>query len=96
MDIQKPAISPMCVKCGGNHNTAECKKPRDARATCALCNGPHTANCKGCEFYHNILRAKGNGNNRLNIHTATPMPTLHTIQPPLRRQGLTYADIAIS
>ena len=83
----------VCVKCGGRHNTAECRKPKDIPATCALCNGPHTANYKGCEFYHNLLRVKGNANNRLNVHTATPMPTPPTPQPPSRRQRLTYADI---
>ena len=83
----------VCVKCGGNHNTAECRKPRDTPATCALCNGPHTANYKGCEFYHNLLRTRGNANNRLNIHTTTTRPTPPTSQPPLRQQRLTYADV---
>jgi len=63
--------------CGGKHNTAGCKKPRDTPATCALCNGPHTANYKGCENYHHLLRVKGNENNRLNLHTTVQMPPPH-------------------
>jgi hypothetical protein len=63
----------VCLKCGGKHNTTDCKKPMDAPATCALCNGPHTANYKGCEFYHHLLRVKGNDNNRLNLQSANQM-----------------------
>ena len=44
-----------CVKCG-HHNSATCTKPRDSPAKCALCGGPHPANYKGCEQYHNILK----------------------------------------
>ncbi|GJQ84359.1 hypothetical protein Trydic_g2959 [Trypoxylus dichotomus] len=40
--------APVCVKCAGPHPTAECRKPRDAPAKCALCLGPHTANYGGC------------------------------------------------
>ncbi|GJQ84047.1 hypothetical protein Trydic_g12022 [Trypoxylus dichotomus] len=36
------------VKCAGSHQTAECAKSRDTPARCALCQGPHTANYKGC------------------------------------------------
>jgi len=64
----------VCVKCGGKHNTADCKKPRDTPATFALCNGPHTANYKGCEYYHHLLRVNGNDSNRLNLHTTDQVP----------------------
>jgi len=80
--------------CGGKHNTAGCKKPRDTPATCALCNGPHTANYKGCENYHHLLRVKGNENNRLNLHTTVQMPPPPPVSsPPTRRQTHSYADI---
>ena len=91
----KPFVS---VKCGGKHNTADYKKPRDAPATCALCNGAHTANYKGCEFYQQILRVKGNGNNRLNLYSTSQAPSLPTATPPTnsssRRQTHPFADIA--
>ncbi|GJQ87700.1 hypothetical protein Trydic_g22025 [Trypoxylus dichotomus] len=38
----------VCVKCAGPHQTAECNKPREAPAKCALCKRPHTANYGGC------------------------------------------------
>jgi hypothetical protein len=37
-----------CVKCGKQHHSKTCTKPKDAPATCALCNGSHPANYKGC------------------------------------------------
>jgi hypothetical protein len=88
----------VCVKCGGKHNTVDCKKPRDAPATCALCNGPHTANYKGCDFYHHLLRVKGNDNNRLNLHSTDQMSPPLAPSPPApslstRRSTHSYADI---
>ncbi|PNF43750.1 hypothetical protein B7P43_G13710, partial [Cryptotermes secundus] len=56
-----------CAKCGGAHNTSTCKKSRDIPARCALCNGDHPTNYKGCEFYHSLLKPN-NANSRLNIH----------------------------
>lgn len=38
----------VCVKCGGNHPTTTCKKPKDAPAKCCFCNGPHPSNYRGC------------------------------------------------
>lgn len=43
--------APRCVKCGGEHRSSECTKPREEEPTCANCNGKHTANFKGCEKY---------------------------------------------
>jgi len=50
----------MCVKCGGSHNSKECKKKRkkETPAKCTLCGGNHPANYKCCEHYHNLT--KGN------------------------------------
>ncbi|KAJ8911978.1 hypothetical protein NQ315_003256 [Exocentrus adspersus] len=36
---------PKCVKCGADHETGRCAKPRDAPARCANCTGPHPASC---------------------------------------------------
>jgi len=87
----------VCVKCGAKHSTADCKKPRDTPATCALCNGPHTANYKGCEFYHHLLRVKGNYNNRFNLHSTAQIPSLPTTTPtttsPIKCQTQSSADI---
>ena len=87
-----------CVKCGGHHNSKECKKSKDTPATCALCGGNHPANYRGCEHYHNIL--KGSNTHR-NI-TQRTQPT-HTntndnnIQPSGNlQQSRSYAEVTRS
>lgn len=48
-----------CVKCAQSHKTSECPKVgRNTPAMCALCQGPHPANYKGCEVYREILSRK--------------------------------------
>ena len=39
---------PRCVKCGKNHETASCVKPKSDAPTCANCGGDHTANYRQC------------------------------------------------
>lgn len=43
-----------CVKCGGQHKTTSCAKTSNTPATCALCDGPHPANYKGCKVYQDL------------------------------------------
>lgn len=43
-----------CVKCGETHSTKSCTKDRNTPATCALCEGSHPANYKGCSVYREI------------------------------------------
>jgi hypothetical protein len=88
-----------CVKCGGQHNSAECKKSRDTPAKCALCGGNHPSNYKGCECYPNIISGR-------NPHRKPPTieTTQHTVETPHRppfqspsqqpQQQRTYADVA--
>jgi len=47
---------PRCVKCAGEHLTKECHKSRETPAKCALCNGSHPANYKGCTTYYELKR----------------------------------------
>ena len=54
----------MCVKCGGSHNSKECRKSEEALAKCALCGGNHPATYKVCEYYKNLI--KGNNTFRNN------------------------------
>ncbi|CAH1958917.1 unnamed protein product [Acanthoscelides obtectus] len=83
----------LCVKCGGPHNTKDCKKPKDAPAKCALCGGSHTANYRGCEHYHRTLKNK-------NPTFQTPLPPItsepayvNNVEPATNRQySRTYAD----
>lgn len=47
-----------CVKCGQEHSSTSCTKTRDLPAKCALCDGPHPANYKGCTVYKELLKMK--------------------------------------
>jgi transcription initiation factor IIF auxiliary subunit len=84
----------VCVKCGGTHATSSCKKTKDTPAKCALCNGPHPANYKGCEFYHRLAKGPNNVNNRLNIHhntyftTSNPTSTNNNSTIPTNRNQI--------
>ncbi|KAG8237705.1 hypothetical protein J437_LFUL017659 [Ladona fulva] len=44
-------MPPRCVKCGGNHLTADCKKEAVEAAVCAYCKGGHPASYRGCPVY---------------------------------------------
>lgn len=84
----------VCVRCGGSHSTANCKKDKDTPAICALCGGNHTANYRGCEFYHSLLKKPNNTNNRLNIQqnkSTVPIPP-NPIQTSFVQQGISYAN----
>ena len=38
-----------CVKCAGEHLTADCKVPRNVKAKCYNCGGQHPASYRGCD-----------------------------------------------
>lgn len=46
----------MCVKCGKDHNTTQCKKKPNTPAKCGLCGGAHPANYRGCDIYIYIYK----------------------------------------
>jgi hypothetical protein len=48
----------VCVKCGGDHDTAEYTKDPASTPTCALCGGAHSANSKGCDVYRRLQTAR--------------------------------------
>ena len=51
--------SPKCIKCAGNHNSADCtKKGRSDDVKCILCEGDHPANYKGCKIYRELQAKK--------------------------------------
>lgn len=41
----------ICVKCGEEHKTEDCPKPKKSKSKCANCGEAHTANWKGCSAY---------------------------------------------
>lgn len=49
--------TPRCVKCGDNHHTNDCKKPKSTKSKCANCKGEHTSNYKGCPVYKERIQA---------------------------------------
>lgn len=52
-----------CVKCGGGHNSQDCRKPRNTPAKCALCSRDHTANYKGCTVYRDLQNIRNKQRN---------------------------------
>lgn len=47
-----------CVKYGDQHDTRECQKPKNTPAKCALCDGDHPANYKGCSVYKDLIQKR--------------------------------------
>lgn len=50
------SYTPRCVRCGSNHPSSNCGKSRESPAKCALCEGDHPANYKGCRIYKDLQR----------------------------------------
>lgn len=90
-----------CVKCGGNHSSSTCLKTRDTPATCALCDGAHPANYKGCSVYKDIQALRNNQhtnqhgaprnaqhNNTATLSTTAPSNNKNSPSPPLTRSHI--------
>jgi len=82
-----------CVKCGGQHNSKVCTKPRHNPARCALCGEDHPANYKGCTVYRNLVATRSNQTRVNNLHHQHPAiyPTPQrpiTIPPTSNKQLL--------
>ncbi|KAL4085224.1 hypothetical protein QTP88_027083 [Uroleucon formosanum] len=48
------AHPPRCVRCVGQHLTANCTQSKDQPPTCTLCGGNHTASYRGCSTHKNL------------------------------------------
>ena len=85
---------PVCVKCAGNHKTLDCKASvGKEQIRCALCEGAHTANYKGCEVYKALkvqrfpaLREKKVQDQPTNLKITSEAN--NTVQP-----GISYAQV---
>lgn len=44
----------MCLKCGEQHETAQCGKSKDIPAKCITCGGNHPANNTECPIYKKL------------------------------------------
>jgi hypothetical protein len=50
--------SPKCVKCAGDHITADCDKTQLAKAKCVNCNKAHPASYRGCEVAKELQKRR--------------------------------------
>lgn len=74
---------PRCVRCAGNHFTTDCKKEKNTPATCALCNGQHTANYRGCSVYQDLQQKRKHPLNTPTPQTKQQNSTLKYDTPAL-------------
>ena len=88
-----------CVKCGGEHNTANCTKTRHTPAKFALCTEDHPFNDKGCNIYQEILQKRNLTTQKLHWYRTmstreNPAPEKHyetlSDNPPNRRTNASY------
>lgn len=76
-------LSPRCVKCAGDHMTANCsRKEKSDKVKCVLCEGNHPANYKGCTVYKELQQKK--------YPTVRPKNATRTI--PSVQHGVTYSQ----
>ncbi|KAK9505318.1 hypothetical protein O3M35_009402 [Rhynocoris fuscipes] len=77
---------PRCVRCGQLHPSSACQKPREDPPTCALCQGNHPANYKGCITHKELQRLrKRNFMNKNPGYQHTPAPSVTQANfPPLQ------------
>ncbi|GBM69812.1 putative RNA-directed DNA polymerase from transposon BS, partial [Araneus ventricosus] len=54
-------LNPKCVVCAGDHASKECpnKGKPEVQVKCTNCNGPHTANYRGCPKYPKNIQRNG-------------------------------------
>lgn len=69
---------PRCVRCGAQHPSSTCQKSRDTPAKCALCNGDHPANYRGCHIHKELQKLRHP--NPKGTKNQTPFSTLKTTQ----------------
>ncbi|KAG8235825.1 hypothetical protein J437_LFUL016086 [Ladona fulva] len=75
-------MPPRCVKCGGNHLTADCKKEAGEAAVCANCKGGHPASYRGCPVYAKLKQRlndlKNKAQNKTKKVENLQRPTINT------------------
>lgn len=87
---------PRCLKCIHQHKTAECPiKEKTATSTvqCCNCQGPHTANYKGCPVLTRYLNEISQQASK-NTHTPTKQftNTSNNNFPPLKNHNQTHSN----
>ncbi|KAK9511603.1 hypothetical protein O3M35_000227 [Rhynocoris fuscipes] len=82
-------VAPRCVKCAGPHFWEQCNKSTETSATCALCNGNHPANYRGCETHKNLQRIRREREQARGVLQPTrrqPPPPPLTSYPDIQQQ----------
>lgn len=85
-----------CVKCGEQHDSKSCQKPKNIPAKCALCDGNHPANYKGCQVYKDLIQRSQHKTTNRPTNVNIPIPPINPITTDSRQQNekppLTYAQ----
>lgn len=86
---------PRCVKCGQEHLTVDCKKPKEVRPKCANCQGEHTASYRGCMVAIEMQKKKDELQKKNNkVITQSNKSNAVRIDSGVRQPGVTYAQTA--
>lgn len=88
-----------CVKCGDDHDTRTCIKPKETSAKCALCDGDHPASYKGCIVYREITRRKFptiREKREPKVQPATVVSYSHRENASTVSSGISYAQVVRS
>ncbi|KAL4097036.1 hypothetical protein QTP88_021876 [Uroleucon formosanum] len=80
---------PRCVKCRENHYSEDCTKNKNSPPKCALCQGAHTANFKGCPVLKSLSKRPKVNRTTPAIAPATTVPGS---LPKLRTKSKSYAE----
>ena len=72
------AHNPKCVKCGNDHPTSSCVKSPDLPVKCALCEGAHLANYRGCTIYKQLFQRRSNISSKNLTSSSHSTSRLHT------------------
>jgi len=87
------------VRCGLNHASSKCSKPRNTPAKCALCLEDHPANYKGCRIYQDLRKTRQPKSKNI-TQRSTQDPPKHFSSPKVNPTDSnnkitpTYAQIA--
>lgn len=75
---------PRCVKCGGDHSTKICIKPKEDKPKFCNYNGEHTSsNYRGCPYYIDLIKKKNLITKNPKIRNKTTLPPTNPVHPAL-------------
>ena len=75
--------TPKCVKCAGQHKSSDCKKPLNVPSKCANCDGPHTANYRGCVVAKELQKRRDLNNKKSPPAPSQTRPISQKVKPTI-------------